>query len=156
MHPELQFQAIPIRSHEKSNLNQTIIFWMYLCPNVKSDLEKLWQHRMLSKDNLSSPHDLDLQMAHLHMMENNCVKLFWNWSTIVQVRKWTKIWPSSVTLTFSLPEWMFQMANLHVMEKYSVKLFWNPSTIVEVMVRINSDGQMHIHQTVIVTTMSCL
>ena len=55
----------------------------------------------------------------------------------------------------------FKMAHLHVMANNCFKLFWNPSTIVEVMVQTNSNGRMdtctqkHIHQPVIVTTMSC-
>ena len=51
---------------------------------------------------------------------------------------WTKIWPSSVKLTLSLPE---QMAHLHMIENHCVKLLWNPSTNVDVMVQPNSDGR---------------
>ena len=36
-----------------------------------------------------------------------------------------------------------------------VKLFWNQSTNVEVMVHTNLDGCTHIHQTVVVSAMSC-
>ena len=36
------------------------------------------------------------------------------------------VWPSSVTLTFNLPEQMFQMKNC-------AKLFWNPSINVDIM-----------------------
>ena len=47
--------------------------------------------------NLTFKCDLDLgptdtwmfQMAHLHLTENICVKLFWNPSTIVEVMVWT-------------------------------------------------------------------
>ena len=34
---------------------------------------------------------LNLQMGHLPMMENNCVKLFCNPSTIVEVLEWTNL-----------------------------------------------------------------
>ena len=67
-----------------------------------------------------------------------------------------KIWPSLVTSTLGLPEGVFQMAHLQVMENICVKLFWNLSITVEVEKswQIGMDGYMHIHRTVIVTTMS--
>ena len=47
------------------------------------------------------------------------------------------------------------MAHPHMTENNCVKLFFNPSTIAEVMVRTNSDRRCaHIHQTVVVTTVS--
>ena len=82
-------------------------------------------------------------MVHLLMMEDNCANLYWNPSKLSGAMIRTKIWPSSVTLTLGLPEWMLQMVHVHIMENNCVKLFWNPSTIVEVMVLTNSDGPMH-------------
>ena len=64
---------------------------------------------------------------------NNCAKLFWNPHTNVEVMTQTSsnydhfiIWPSSVTLTFNLPEQMFQMNKC-------AKIFWNPYISVEAM-----------------------
>ena len=45
--------------------------------------------------------------------ENNYASLYWNPSKIIGVMVRTKILPSSVTLTLSLPERIFQMAHLH-------------------------------------------
>ena len=104
------------------------------------------------------------QMAHLHVMENNCVKLAWNQSTIIEVMVQTyldgrmhihrtdivTIMSNACTNT----QGMFQMAHLHVMENNCVKLAWNQSTIIEVMVQTYLDGRTHIHRTVIVTIMS--
>ena len=47
------------------------------------------------------------------------------------------IWPSSVTLTFNLPEQMFQMALLLLKENNCDKLFWNPCVKVWVMTLIH-------------------
>ena len=48
------------------------------------------------------------------------------------------IWPSSVTLTFNLPEQIFQMAFLLVKENKCAKLFSNPRINVEVMAQTSS------------------
>ena len=45
------------------------------------------------------------------------------------------IWPSSVTLTFNLPE---QMALLLLNENNCAKLFWNPRINVQVTARTSS------------------
>ena len=42
------------------------------------------------------------------------------------------IWPSSVTLTFNLPEQMFQMALLLLKEHNGARLFWNLCINVQV------------------------
>ena len=69
---------------------------------------------------------------------NNCAKLFWNQHINVEVMAQTSsnydhfiIWPSSVTLTFNLPEQMSQMNKC-------AKVFWNPYINVDVMARTGS------------------
>ena len=76
------------------------------------------------------------------------------------------IWPSSVTLTFNLPEKMFQTALLllNMFKENNCaeqpKLFWNSCINVEVMTWTNPDrctyAHTHIHWTEVVTTMSHL
>ena len=142
--------------------------------NVTEILLKMtWKKhtKRLSEDDMSCPRDLDLwSWPWVHL--NKCFKwhIYSWWRTIVKIYNWnpskivgvlvrTKLWPSRVTLTLGIPERMFQMAHLNVMENNWVKIFWNLSTTVEVTVRTNSDRRthrhMHIHQTVIVTTVSC-
>ena len=48
------------------------------------------------------------------------------------------IWPTSMALTFNLPELMFQMALLLLKENNCAKLFWNPCINVGVMARTSS------------------
>ena len=48
------------------------------------------------------------------------------------------IWPSSMTLTFNLPEKMFQMALLLLKENNCATLFWNPCINVGVMAQTSS------------------
>ena len=103
---------------------------------------------MLSRDNLSNPHDLDLWVNPMKPSNDTS----W-WKTILQINRdppkivpvmvQTKIWSSSVTLT--LLERMLQIAHLHVIENNCAKLFCNPSTTAQVMVRKNSDRHMHAH-----------
>ena len=68
------------------------------------------------------------------------------------------MWPSSVNLTFNLPEQMFQMAYQPLKENKCAKLFWNPCINVEVKAQTNPDRcmhtRMHIHLTKIVTARS--
>ena len=70
------------------------------------------------------------QMAILLLKNNNCAKLFWNPCISVQLMARTClvyyyfiISPSSVTLTFNLPEPMFRMALLLLKDNYWAKLF---------------------------------
>ena len=48
------------------------------------------------------------------------------------------IWPSSVTLTFNIPDQIFQMALLLVKENKCAKLFWNPCINVHLMAQKSS------------------
>ena len=64
---------------------------------------------------------------------NNCAKLFWNPCINVEVIALTSsiydhfiIWPSTINLTFNLPEQMFQMNNC-------ARLFSNPCINVDVI-----------------------
>ena len=70
------------------------------------------------------------KMELLLLKENNCTKLFWNPYINVKVMVRTSsiydrfiIWPSSVTLTFNLPEQMFEMTLLLLKENNGGKLF---------------------------------
>ena len=102
--------------------------------------------------------DLDLQGAQTNkpngtstpQREQLC-HIIWNPCINVQVMARTSstyehfiTWPSSVTLTFNLPEQMFQIALLLPRENNCVQLFWNPSTNVQVMARTNPERGMHI------------
>ena len=89
--------------------------------------------------------DLDRQLTWTNVSMDNCVKSFWNPCINVQVKFWTSsiydhifIWPSSVTLTFNLPEQMFQMALLLLKDNNSANLFWNPCINVQIMARTSS------------------
>ena len=69
---------------------------------------------------------------------HHCAKLFWNPCINVEVMALASsiydhfiICPSSVTVTFNLPEQMFQMKNF-------ARLFWNPCINVEVMSQTSS------------------
>ena len=80
------------------------------------------------------------QMALLLTKKNNYARLFWNPCINVEVMARTSsiychfiIWPSSVTLTFHIPEQMFQTALLLLKENNCAKLFWNPCITVGVM-----------------------
>ena len=71
-------------------------------------------------------------MALLLLEKNNYARLFWNPCINVEVIAQISsiychfiIWPSSVTLTFNLPEHMFQMALLLLKKNNCAKLFWN-------------------------------
>ena len=84
------------------------------------------------------------------LKENSCAKLFSNPCINVEVMAWTSstddhfiLCPSSVILTFNLPEQMFQMTLLLLKEKNCAKSFWNPCTNVQVMAWTNPDGHMH-------------
>ena len=96
---------------------------------------------------------------------NNCAK-FWHPCINIEVMAQTSsiynhfiIWPSSVISTFDLPEQMFQMALLLLKENNCAKF------ILKSMHKCRSYGpdksermhntRTHIHQTEIVTTMSC-
>ena len=92
------------------------------------------------------------QMALLLLKHTNCASLFWNPCINVQVMAWTSsiydhfiVWPSSVTLTFNLPEQMFQMSFVLLKDNNCAKLFWNPCRNVQVMVWTNPDACMHAH-----------
>ena len=68
----------------------------------------------------------------LLLKENNCAKLFWTPCINVEAMAQTSsisdhfiIWPSSVTLTFNLPEQMFETALLLLKENNCAKLFSN-------------------------------
>ena len=87
--------------------------------------------------------ELNLQMAHLLLMENNCANFCLNPPKIAGVMVRTKKGPSRVTLTLGLPERMFQMAHLHVIENNCVKLFEIHLQFVKVVVRTNLDGRTH-------------
>ena len=76
----------------------------------------------------------------LLLLKDNCAKLFWNPCINVEVMSRTSsvydhfiIWPTSVTLTFNLPEQIFQMALLLLKDKNCAKLFWYPCINVQVM-----------------------
>ena len=59
---------------------------------------------------------------------------------------WTKIQPSSVTLTLGLPERIFQIAHLLIMEKILSNCFEIHCIIIvyiEVMVQTNLDRRTH-------------
>ena len=65
------------------------------------------------------------QTVLLFLKENNCAKLFWNPCKNMEIMAWTSsiydhffIWPSSVILTFNIPEQMFQMALLLLRELF--------------------------------------
>ena len=106
--------------------------------------------RRLFKENIFSPHDLDLWPTWINVSNRRSThdgEQLWKsiLKFIQNCRSYglTKIWLSSLTLILDLPERMFQMAHLHVIENNSVILFWNPSAIVEVTVRTNLDGCRH-------------
>ena len=74
-----------------------------------------------------------IPVALLLLKDNNFAILFWNPCLNIQVMARTSsiydhfiIWPSSVTLTFNLPEQMFQMALLLLEDNNCAKLFCNP------------------------------
>ena len=86
--------------------------------------------RRLSRDNSSSPHDLDLwpiqmkpsNFTSTHDGEQLCkfiLKSTQNCRSYGSNKNLT-FRPSSVILTLGLPEQMIQMAHLHVMENYSL------------------------------------
>ena len=84
-------------------------------------------------------------MVLLLLKDNNQAKLFWNSHKNAQVMARASticdhfiIWPSKVTLTFSLPEQMFQIALLFLMDNICAKLFWNSCINVQVMTRTSS------------------
>ena len=71
-------------------------------------------------------------------------KLFWNpWKNVEVMARTSSvydhflIWPSSVTLTFNLPEQKFKIPLLILKENYCAQLFWNQCINVEVMARTN-------------------
>ena len=74
-----------------------------------------------------------------------CAKLFWNPCINIEVMAPTSsiydyftIWPSSLTLTFNLPEQMFPMALLLLKKNNYAKLFWNLCINVEDLARTYS------------------
>ena len=81
---------------------------------------------------------------------SNCAKSFRNPWINAQVIVWTSsiydhfiIWPSSVTLTFNIPEQMVQMALLLIKEKNCAKLFCTTCIYIEVMAWTNPEGGTH-------------
>ena len=82
---------------------------------------------------------------HKGVQMNNCAKVFCKPCRHVDLRAQTSsifdhfiIWPSSVTLTFNLPEQIFQMALLLLKENNCDILFWNPYINVEVMAQTSN------------------
>ena len=81
----------------------------------------------------------------LHLLEDNCAKLFWNpcINVPVMARKSSTydhfdLYLIPVTFTFNLPEKMFQMALLLLQDNNCETLFWNPSINVKVMAPTSS------------------
>ena len=130
-------------------VNLKMYVYIFKCVSV-SFVRINRQTRRLSRENSTSPHDLDLwptQMKPSNGTSNHYgEQLYWNSSKIAGDMVQTKNLPSSVTLTLGLPEQMFKMAHLHMMDNNCVKSFWNPSTIVEVIVRTNLDAHTHWRQ----------
>ena len=102
---------------------------MYKCKSYGLNKLNLFYHLTFLALIFDQPEQM-FQMVLLLLKENNCAKLFWNLYINVEVMARTSsiydnfiICPSSVTLTFNLPEEMFQMALLPFKENNCAKLF---------------------------------
>ena len=104
----------------------------------------LWQFNIISVTLTFNLPEQIFQKTLLLLKENNRTKLFLNPCINIEFMAPTSsiydyfiIWPSSVTLTFNLPEPIFKMAPSLFKEKNCAKLVWNPSTNVQVMALTN-------------------
>ena len=169
--PEQMFQTVCLLLKESICAK---LFWNpCISVQVMAQTSSVYDHFSIWVSSMTLTFNLPEQMfqtALLLLKWNNFAKLFWNLCINVEVTRRTSsiydhfIWPSSVTLTFNLPEQMFKMALLLIKHNNCAKLFWNLCINVEVMALTNPEGCTHntctyaqctyIHRTEIVTTMS--
>ena len=174
---------LDLQPTEQEQLCQFILKSMYKCRSYGPD--KL---NLLPFYHLTFKCDLDLQCTWTNVSNKQLCQIILNQCTNVQIMAQTSsicvhfiIWPSSVTLTFNLPdqifqmalwpssvtltsklpEQMFRMALLLLWENNFAKLLWNPCTNVEYWPEQSQtdarthNARTHIHWTEIITTM-CL
>ena len=118
------------------------LFWNP-CINIEvmAWTSSVYGHFIIWPSSVSFTFNLPVQMFQMTLLllkVHNCAKLFWNPCINVEVMAQTRsiydhfiIWPSSVSLTFNLPEQMFQM-------NICAKLFLNKCINVEVMAQTSS------------------
>ena len=135
-------------SISNKQLCQIILKSMHKCRSYSLDKLNLWPF-IIWPSNVTlifNLHKLKCQIPLLNFKDNNCATLFWNPCINVQLVARTSsvydnfiIWPSSVTLTFNLPEQMFQMALLLLKDNNCAKWFWNPGLFMHKCISYSPD-----------------
>ena len=145
--PEQMFQKACLLLKDN---NCAILFWNpWIYVQVMTQTSSVYGHFIIwplsVTLNFNLPEQM-FQMEHLLLKNNNCTPQEQQLYQIIlkSMYKCAKvydhciIWPSSVTLTFNLPEQMFQMALLLLKDNNWAKLFWNPLINVQVMAQTSS------------------
>ena len=97
--------------------------WSFYCLTFKCDVDF-----QLTWTNVSNEQLCQIILKSMHKCRSYGLKKLNLWPF------YHFFWPSSVTLTFNIPEHMFQMALLLLRENNCAKLFWNPCINVDIHV----------------------